>query len=366
MNYRKVTIHPLEALATAGTKTIDILGTDVISRLLIKYVITKGAAGHTMAAHLAKDITKIELVDGSDVLFSLTGYEAQALNIYDRKCPTMNFAQQMASCGGESFYGIDFGRFLFDPVLALDPRKFKNLQLKISYTLVGSDTTCAASSLEIFSDVFDQKPASPVGFLTSKELYDYTCGADGSFEYIDLPTDYILRKMLLRAYTDAREPEYTIESIRIDEDNQKRIPLDITLKKYIDMMMGEWTPVEELFSCIVTDVAGGARTYYFTPTNEFPSFAGLGTGLVVFSQYPSAWIRGGKIILATESGGQNLFGVVKGFCPNHCIEFLFGDPKDMADWYDITKIASLRLRLEAAGSGTSGKAQVVLQQLRKY
>lgn len=366
MNYRKVTVHPLESLTTAGTKTIDIKGIDVISRLLIKYIITKGAAGHTMAAHLAKDITKIELVDGSDVLFSMTGYEAQALNIYDRKCGSMCFGQQMASCGGESWYGLDFGRFLFDPVLALDPRKFKNLQLKITYTLASSDTTCAASSLEVFSDVFDQKAASPQGFLMSKEFYSYTPGADGSFEYIDLPTDYPLRKMLLRAYYDAREPEYEIESVRLDEENLKRIPLDITLKKYIDMMMGEWTPVEELFSLITTDAAGGTRNYYMTPTNEFPSIAGVSTpGTLAFGS-PSGWMRGGFVRLVTETGGQNFYGIVHGFCPNHCIEFPFGDPKDIADWYDITKLDSLRLRLEAAGGGASGTAQVVLQQLRKY
>lgn len=366
MNYRKVTIHPAESIAAAGTKTIDITGNDVISRILVKYIITKGVAGHTMAAPLAADITKIELVDGSDVLFSLTGYEAQALNIYDRKCGTMNFGQQMASCMGESFYGLDFGRYLFDPMLGLDPKRFRNLQLKISYTLVGSDTTCTAAILEVFSDNFDEKGVSPIGFLMSKEHYSYTCGADGSFEYIDLPTDHPLRKLLLRAYTDAREPEYTIESVRLDEDNLKRIPIDITLKKYIDMMMGEWTPVEELFSCIVTDTAGGARTYYMTPTNEFPSIAGFGTPGTLVLGSPSGWMRGGKVVLISETGGQNIYGIVHGFCPNHCIEFPFGNPQDIDDWYDITKINALKLRLEAAGSGTSGKAQVVLQQLRKY
>lgn len=362
MNYRKVTIEPLVSIDAPGTRTIDIRGTDVISRILIKYIITKGVGGHTMAAHLAKDITKIELVDGSDVLFSLTGYEAQALNIYDRKCGSMCFGQQMASCMGESFYGLDFGRFLFDPLLALDPARFKNLQLKVSYTLASSDTTCTASSLEVFSDVFDEKVVSPAGFLMSKELYSYTVGADGSFEYIDLPTDFPLRKMLVRAYLDAYAPEHVIESIRLDEENLKRIPIDITLKKYIDMMMGEWTPVEELFSCIASQSAD-VRYFYVTPTNEFPSIAGVST-----QNYPTyargeLWFPGGKISLVGTAGSQNFYGIVHGFLPNHCVEFAFGDQKDMDDWYDITKIKSLKLRLEAAAIGT---AQVVLQQLRKY
>jgi hypothetical protein len=363
MNYRKVTIHPAESLDAAGTKTIDIRGTDVISRILIKYIITKGVADHTMAAPLAADITKIELVDGSEVLFGMTGYEAQALNIYDRKCGTMNQGQQMASCAGTSFYGLDFGRFLHDPVLALDPRRFTNLQLKISYTLTGSAANCAASSLEVFSDVFDEKVVSPIGFLMSKECYSYTVGDDGTVEYIDLPTDYPFRKMLVRAYLDAYEPDHVIESIRLDEDNLKRIPLDISLKTYIDMMMGEWTPVEELFSCIVFTHGSAERVYYMTPTNEFPSIAGLGTPGTLVLGSPSGWMRGGKVTLVSENGGQNIYGIVHGFCPNHCVEFPFGNPLDMDDWYDVTKIDSLKLRLEANAAGT---AQVVLQQLRKY
>jgi hypothetical protein len=362
MNYRKVTIEPLVSIDSAGTRTIDIGGKDVISRILIKYVITKGVAGHTMAGPLAKDISKIELVDGSDVLFSMSGYEAQALNIYDRKCGSMNHGQQMASCPGTSFYGLDFGRFLFDPVLALDPSKFTNLQLKITYTLVSSDTTCAASSLEVFSDVFDEKVVSPMGFLMSKEIYNYTVGADGTIEYIDLPTDYPLRKMLVRAYLDAYEPDHVLESIRLDEDNLKRIPLDITFKKYVDMMMCEWTPVVELFSCIPY-IYTTPRTYYVTPTNQFPSIAGLGSGDNVVVGMSSDWMRGGKVKIITEGGGQNLSGVAHGFLPNHCVEFPFGDPKDMDDWYDITRIKNLKLRLEANVAGT---AQVVFQQLRKY
>jgi hypothetical protein len=359
VNYRKVTVHPLESIAAAGTKTIDIQGIEPISRLLIKYIITKGVAAHTMSAHPAIDITRIELVDGSDVLFSLTGYEAQALNIYDRKVGSMCAGQHMASCPEESWYGLDFGRFLFDPLLALDPKRFKNLQLKVSYTLTGVDSTCTAASIEVFSDVFDQKVVTPMGFLMSKELYSYTTGADGSFEYIDLPTDYPLRKMLVRAFTTAYEPEYTIESIRIDEENQKRIPLDLTLSKYLSIMRGVWHQVVEQFAIIGYT---SERVYYVTPTNYNVAVAGLSTGDENFTS-PSGWPRGGKITVSTH-GGQNFYGHVHGYCPNHCVELPFGDGNDVDDWYDLTKLQSLRLRLESAVA--SGTAQVVLQQLRKY
>lgn len=361
MNYRNVTVHPLEALSAAGTKTIDIKGVDVISRLLIKFILTKTVAAHTMSAHPAKDITKIELVDGSDLLFSLTGYEAQALNIYDRKVGSMCAGVHMASVGEESWYGLDFGRYLFDPVLALDPKRFKNLQLKITYTLTSVDPLATAGSIEVFSDVFDQKVVTPMGFLMSKEHYSYTPGADGSYEYIELPTDYPFRKMLVRAFTSAYEPEYTIESVRLDEENQKRIPLDLTLAKYISQMRGIWPEVTEQFAVIAYT---SERVYYVTPSNYFVAVSGIWTGDEKLTS-TGGWPRGGKIAIST-AGGQNFYGQVHGFAPNHCIEFPFGDPKDIDDWYDVTQLQSLRLRLEAGSSGTGGAVQVVLQQLRKY
>lgn len=361
MNYRKVTIHPRESLSSAGTKTITIRGVDVISRILIKFELYKSK--HDMDNHAASDITKIELVDGSDALFSMTGLEAQALNIYDRKCGSMCKGQHMASCYDETWYGLDFGRYLFDPELALDPKQFTNLQLKITYTLTTADTGASAARLEVFADVFDEKVVTPVGFLMSKEYYSYSCGDDGSYEYIDLPTDYPMRKMLVRAYTASYEPHYSIESVRLDEDNLKRTPIDIAVESYVTMMMSEWQEVEEALAVITYTLT--ERTWYTTPANYFPSVAGVSTGDELISS-PPGWPRGGAVTLYSHAGGQNFFGLVRGYCPNHCVEFPFGDPKDMNDWYDVTKIDNLRLRLESGDSGSSGAAAVILQQLRKY
>ncbi|KKK87598.1 hypothetical protein LCGC14_2751610, partial [marine sediment metagenome] len=101
--------------------------------------------------------TKIELIDGSDVLHSLDGGQNQALCIFDRKCPTMNHGQYINANSQRSLYGIDFGRFLFDKELALDPSRFRNLQLKVSYDSDISDDGVTSGSLEVWADLFDEK-----------------------------------------------------------------------------------------------------------------------------------------------------------------------------------------------------------------
>ena len=64
--------------------------------------------------------------------------------------------------------------------------------------------------------------------------------------------------------------------------------------------------------------------------------------------------------LAMES-----WGWVHGYLPHHCFDFVFGDPNDLDDLYDVTKLGHLNLRLEAGdGGGTTG--EVAIQQLRRY
>ena len=91
MNYRYATILAEKSLSTKGTETIPINIQDPISRLEIGWHPTLN--DNAMLAALAVGISKIELVDGSDVLHSLNGRANQALCIYDRRVPTMNHGE---------------------------------------------------------------------------------------------------------------------------------------------------------------------------------------------------------------------------------------------------------------------------------
>lgn len=359
MNYRDVTILAPGSLDSAGTKVIPILVKDPISRITLDWEVTKGDIG--MDDYTYKDIPKIELVDGSDVLFSMDGGQCQALCIYDRKCPTMNFGEVLQGSTQRSLYGIDFGRFLFDPELALDPTKFNNLQLKVTYDQDVSDEEVTANQLGVYAKVFDEKVISPVGFLMSKEHYAYTISSTG-YVYVDLPTDRPIRKMLIQGFKEGLEPWYQIAEARLDEDNEKRIPFDWDVETYARIMEGVWTPVEELLVAIAT--TGGAH-FFVTPTDYYATLSFMpqaGTADVFISM--TGWGTGGDFLLIGSVNTQ-FSSIVRGYLPNHCVEFPFGDPMDMADWYDVTRIGSLRLRLKG-GTGASGDGAVVLQQLRRY
>jgi len=345
MKYRVAEILDEKTLGTSGTEVIDLNVAEPISRIDLRYKVTKSK--HGMDAHPAADIIKIELVDGSDVLHSLSGYENQALCIYDRKVPTMCHGQHTDASDEESEYGIDFGRFLWDPLLAFLPGNFRNPQLKITYNSLLSDTGATVPMLEVFAHLFDEKAITPAGFLMSKEIYNAADPANDSFKYVDLPTDYPIRQLLLRAFEPAYTPWACIEGVRLDEENLKRIPFDYS--------------TEELFYGVGD--AAGTYTFYVTPTDYFASL--LGAPLSTAYGGPSGNMQGGRVTL--EHSATSWFqGSARGYLPNHCIQFPFGLQDVPDDWYDVTKKGSVQLRVRGGSVGTGGEFQVALQQLRKY
>ena len=124
MNYRKAIMLTAEACTAAATKIIEFKGKEIISRIRIQLKLTNN--GSTPTAHPAEAITKIEIVDGSDVLWSLTGKECQALNFYSTGKPAFDIIDYINDEYCVPMMNINFGRWLWDEDLAFDPTRFNN------------------------------------------------------------------------------------------------------------------------------------------------------------------------------------------------------------------------------------------------
>lgn len=357
-NTRLAAIQSAKSYSSAGTETIDIKLEDVISRIDILGAPTKTT--NSMIDHAVADITKIELVDGSDVLYSASGKAGQAINAYDQKVKSLNEVLAYSTLKPYAKVSIDFGRYLFDEKLALDPKKFKNPQLKITHTLVTSDIGATAYNLQVHAHVFDEKIVSPQGFLMTKEHYAYTPSSVDTYEYIELPTDYPMRKLFIRAAYDGYTPRHVIKELRLDENNDKRVPLDVDVDDYINMMKSVWSTVIDRIN---TSLAAGTHYLWYAPSYYF----GLCVKRIgaVWTGYISSYLRGSKVTI-THSATEEIYTQAEGLCPHHVVEIPFGNPEVIEDFYDVTKLNSLRLRLKAGANGSSGTVQVLTQQLRKY
>jgi len=357
MNYRYAEILAPQDLGGAGVKIIDLDMSDPMSRLTLAFLPVGGSV--TPAGHPALSISKLELIDGSDVLWCLSGQQSHALNIYEALSPVITWLYWVIGGTPRLVINIDFGRYLWDEELAFDPNRFRNPQLKITHNEKAWDGSCAAHSIELWGHLFDQKSISPMGFLSSKEIKAYT-GVSGAYEYTDMPTDHPLRKLIIQGWRSGYNTRNVITDIKLSEDNDKKIPIDGTiynLNSFLQPLVGQCEDIHHVTIGTVSKwifVTPG-DTYEVQVQPENHTYANQAAG-----------ISGNKVQLKSETGDVNVLVHVKGRDPHNCICLPFGRQDVINDWYDVTGLGNLKLRIKGGGGAASGTTKIVTQQLRRY
>jgi len=362
MNYRLATILDREAVAADITKVIDLNLADPVSQFQIIYESTGVSAG-APAALAAKCVTKIELVDGSDVLFSLSGTEAQAVDFYHRGIEPANQNIYLAGNNAEMVFNLNFGRWLWDTVYAFNPAKFTNPQLKITIDRDAGGCTSVAGSLTVLANIFDEKAVDPTGFLMHKEIKSYAFGS-ATHEYTDLPTDYPYRKLFIGSLIPGTGADYIFNTIKLSEDNDRRIPFNHSVRDILRIIVGQGKPYREKQVCTV----GGTNGYFYCTPTYWPKldvcqWEGENNPMTVTIFGGD----GGRGNIYGQGGLFNLNIGIEGYCPHGILEIPFGMQNEPADWYDVTKVGSLRLDvLSVTGRGATESCEIMLQQERKY
>ena len=358
MNYRTALILPLKSLGTSGTETIDINVSDPISALRFEGIYTNGSSGAQLTP--VPDIfSKVELVDGSDVLFSLDGTQLVAMHFYEGHpfiyvdasavdSDTINFNMQ-----------YNFGRFLRDPLLAWDPKKYRNPQLKVTWNVATANAAATAVSLEVSAELFDEKIVSPTGFLRTTQFHSYAPG-NSTHEYIDLPTDLVIRKLYLQTKYYGAAATTQLTSVKLSEDNDKKIPFEMTDTNWCNLCAEVWGMLIQNF----WGYGGSANDPVFCAPCKYET--GVFTNCSGANAISIQGSTGGKWTLTTSTATDLCHGILSGFLPYWVYCYPFGNSNEPADWYDVTKVGSLRLDV-LSGSGSSGATiNTLLQQLRKY
>lgn len=358
MNYRLATLLAHESIATAGTKTLDLTLKDLISRINLQVKATNNGSAPT--AHPAAIISKIEVVDGSDVLFGLSGKELLAMQFYSTRQTPFVINNYLDNVMNVVNYEIHFGRYLYDPLLALDPTKFTNPQIKVTHNLASGGSSPDACTLEITADIFDQKAATLQGFLMSKENVSYSLVASAN-EYIDLPVDYNMRKLIIMSHAGDKQPWEQYNEVKLSEDNDRRVPVNDRTSDLVKYMTACWPPLREYIEGVALTTT---RDFYVMSTYEM-EFSGVAMGFAA-GYLTSDYAYGGNIDIR-GSASCNFKALVQGYCPFGALVIPFGDQQLIEDWYNLADVGNLRLTLKAGSSpGSNSTCQVLTEQLRTY
>jgi hypothetical protein len=359
MNYRTTKLLALKSYTADFSELIDINIADPISRILVGYEGYNSGSGAS-THHWAKSISKIELMDGSDVLFSLDGLEAYALQFYQNKRAPSDWLHYLNDNYFHITFALDFGRWLWDPLLALQPARFKNLQLKIENDMDAGGVAPDAAKLVVLASVFDEKQISPLGFLQAKRVKQYTMGS-ASHEYTDLPTDLPIRKLIVKGLVVGTELCQIIDTLKLSQDNDKRVIFDNTISELTRMYAEENKLYKELFYC------GGNTSLiarHVTPSDR-------GTAIVcgwdsATAAYGSSYGIAGMRTRVITSASINQTLIAMGFNPCSTICIPMGDERDPEDWFDPKALRNLRLDVLSYSGGSTYNAEIIVQQLRSY
>jgi hypothetical protein len=363
MNYRLATVWPRKNYSS-DTEIIETMKvTDPISQLIITYEPDNNPSGSHATAHPAKCVTKIELVDGSDVLYSLSGMEAQGVDFYHNKMTRPQKVIFLNGMTSEMIYVLNFGRYLWDKELALVPKNHDNLQWKVTLDIDGGGDESNDGYLTVFAHCFDEQVVSPRGFITTKEVKGYTL-ADSTTEITSLPTDHPYKQLYVRAQRYGTGPEYQIDTIKLHENNSKRVPVECTMFQALRNLACYYP---DYLEWILVHSSTTVQYFYNTPC-YWPSFSyvpwradSVALAGVCYGG------DGGRFQYDAGSSGPNASVFVLGQAPHAVVPLLpdFGMSTD--DWYDVTKVDELDLELKGTSSvGTSQTAEIITEQLRAY
>ena len=356
MAYRVAQILASESIATAGTKTIEINDTMPISRLTIRVKGTNSSS--TPTAHPAKMVTKIELIDGSDVLYSLSGVKAAGMNFIEEKQLPFSIVEYENNIECCQTYHLNFGRYLMDKEYALDPKRFSNLQLKITHNKALGGSAPDAGTLAVFAHIFDKGGVTPKGFMMTKEQREYTLSASAR-EVTELARDYPYRFIVIQTYVTEVAFNTNISNIKLTVNNDERLLVnDITASELLKVM-GWHDKVEEDFAGLGT---GSAVDHFVASTYENYAVAigrSASQTTLIVSQ------PAGPRIEVTNDSSESFQAHANGYAPFGCMNIATGDEMDPTDWIDPRQMRSFQLDIKA-GSSASGNVAILSQQARTY
>jgi hypothetical protein len=368
MRERLVYLADEETIPNSGTfiKNIDVI--DPITAIDLIFEAQTGATS-CVDHEIHDDVSKIEVVDGADVLHSLSMQEEMALNCYETgKFPWFEFSERPGQTVRQGCT-IFFGRGYRDQEIYLNPKNFRNPQLRINYSLTISATAGFATGtgkITAIAHVLEDVKGTYKGFLMSKEHYSYTASAS-SHEYIDLPTDYKYRGILLRALRSTYGWDAQIDRIKLHADREKFVKLDARGRHLFQQAVdrfGTFVQKKTLHSAdadtALLDLYNILQVSAFSTTaDQIAQYEDVSGEQVTLGLYN--WLGASNV--GKQSSAQPVTVSAEGYQPMSCLYLPMGDMDDPEEYWDVTKYGSVVLDILTTSSG-SGSMNVVIQQLR--
>ena len=348
-----------------STKTIDLDLVDPVSAIGFEFEATNGTTSNKDNP-LPFAITKLEIVDGSDVLCSMSFRQAQALEFYKTGKQPLLREDEGPSSGQTIGCMLLFGRYLWDKDFALDLTKYGNPQLKITWDLtniraVSATTAFATGTLKIsaWAKVMEGQPA-PGKFFMDKEIEAWTGATSGDKRH-ELPVDLPYRMLMLLCHNYFANVDVSMTKLKLTCDTDKFIPLERYTKQFDSEML-------QLFGNVIVwkrHFASHDDTIWFPVFGE-PQLKMTGNVLGHSLGYGWCWSGEAQINFSNGAGSPvtddtRFDSSIEGHSLHCSLPIPMGQMDDPDTWFDPTVYKKLEL-ITTEASATNNT--LVAEQVR--
>lgn len=349
MKTRDGVVEYQKTLDDAGTLTKDMDFVDPVSALYLEFEATNGTTSNE-DNFISDVITKVEVVDGSEVLYSLNMSQLEALYFLKTgKIPTL-FPSEWP--GGNQRHGVllMFGRYLWDQDYGMDFKRFSNPQLKITSNLSAIRTAAAAGAFvpgslkgTIVAKVMEDPAVRPSQYLMAKQIENFTSGSGE--KRIDLPRDLVYRMLLARFWVEGSDLREVITDLKLTCDADKYIAFNRKTQQ-LDAEALAIFGRGELKHDVTRANGGIARLLFNMEPNYQPRLWSNSIGRMV--NVINTWSSQVTIGLFTDAitadgTARDITGVESGHALHATLPIPFGLMNDPATWFNPKDYAKVEL-----------------------
>lgn len=355
--YREVQIRDDASITDSGTETINLNLRDPITSLIIRFRATNTAALDDTPVQ--KNITRIEIVDGGQVYYSLSGPQAVAATAYGLGRYPHCWIDGRAGSPQRMKFQLLFGRHLGDEQFAFDPSKLLNPQLKITWADVEGYTDNSLT-LGITARIMEGLPSPSKALMwTQVEAWNTASTGDHS---VDLPVNYPIRALMTRAYLTGNVWNTIHTRFKMDCDLGKFVPFDLEDDELQDITQSIMGPFQ-VMQHGVWSYGEAVDAWLGSPLQV----NGISHQPAYFTNFynAGAWHWFVAYIVADDGSHPEdalCSAIATGYYPENCILIPFGRLDSPETWFPAQQYKEIKLYITEGVADAA--ASVCVQQPR--
>lgn len=365
MRVRDVYLAKADSVSDTQSKTYLIPPGLKIQHIRVKYAATNGATSNTVGK-LNGMVSKLEVVDGSDIWHSCSMQECQALNCFNGSEDLHCFPKKILSAGAAVVVTeeaiMNFGRWLGDREYYLDTSRLKNPLVRLTHALTISATAGFATgtgAVSVVMRVIDSNAPAYKGCIMSKEIKSVATAASGDDQTV-LPIDWPYMSLLVGALKTTILPDAMLTNIKLWADTGRIVFLDETATDILAENIERYGEFIEEFNPL-SDTASTWLSDLYYRSIGLPAIAGA-TGLLKISS-----VTAESVVMAMTTGqaADTMRLRVEGYSPHSTFYLPFGSGVDPQDYLDPKAENISELKLFNTQGTSGGTLVVVAQQIRQ-